>query len=167
MYLTIGRYMIVKPYLHYRRHDVAALHDSFTLHHTYPYSRERLFAALSDPALKRRWHANPKTETELFESDFRIGGADRQRYVLGPDSPFPGCVMENEGRFEDIVEGERIVLSSSMTFGGRRISTSLLTFELRDEHGVRRRVHEASERDSASSKASHPARRISGPSAPS
>ena len=114
---------------------MAALHDSFTLDHSYPHSRERLFAALSDPALKRRWHANPKTETELFESDFRIGGADRQRYVLGADSPFPGCVMENEGRFEDIVEGERIVVSSSMTFGGRRISTSLLTFELRDEHG--------------------------------
>ena len=112
---------------------MAALHDSFTLHHSYPHSRERLFAALSDPALKRRWHANPKTATELFESDFRIGGADRQRYVLGPDSPFPGCVMENEGRFEDIVEGERIVVSSSMTFGGRRISTSLLTFELSDE----------------------------------
>ena len=114
---------------------MAALHDSFTLHHSYPHSRNRLFAALSDPALKRRWHANPTTETELFESDFRIGGADRQRYVLGPDSPFPGCVMENEGRFEDIVEGERIVVSSSMTFGGRRISTALLTFEFGDTEG--------------------------------
>jgi uncharacterized protein YndB with AHSA1/START domain len=110
-----------------------ALHDSFTLHRSYPHSRARLFAALSDPALKRHWHANPTTETELFESDIRIGGADRQRYVLGPNSPFPGAALENEGRFEDIVEGERIVLSTSMTFGGRRISTALLTFELRDE----------------------------------
>jgi uncharacterized protein YndB with AHSA1/START domain len=110
-----------------------ALHDSFTLHRSYLHSRARLFAALSDPALKRHWHANPTTQTELFESDFRIGGADRQRYVLGPNSPFPGAALENEGRFEDIVEGERIVLSTSMTFGGRRISTALLTFELRDE----------------------------------
>jgi uncharacterized protein YndB with AHSA1/START domain len=110
-------------------------HDTFILHRSYPHSRERLFAALSDPALKRRWHANPTTETELFESDFRIGGADRQRYVLGADSPFPGHALENEGRFEDIVDGERIVLTTSMTFGGRRISTALLTFELRDEAG--------------------------------
>ena len=72
------------------------LHDTFILHRSFPHSRKRLFAALSDPALKRRWHANPTTETELFESDFRIGGADRQRYVLGAGSPFPGHALEND-----------------------------------------------------------------------
>lgn len=113
--------------------DVAILHDTFTLSRSYPHSRARLFAALSDPALKRRWYASPTNELELCESDFRIGGADRQRSVLGPNTPFAGAALENEGRFEDIVDGERIVVSTSMTFGGRRISTSLLTFELRDE----------------------------------
>lgn len=112
---------------------MASVHDTFILHRSYPHSRERLFAALSDPSLKRRWYANPTNELELCESDFRVGGADRQRSVLGPDTPFPGAALENEGRFEDIVEGERIVVSTSMTFGGRRISTALLTFELRDE----------------------------------
>jgi hypothetical protein len=50
-------------------------------------------------------------EIELFETEFRIGGAERQRYVMGPNSPFPGNVIENDGRFEDIAEGERIVVS--------------------------------------------------------
>ncbi len=112
---------------------MAALHDTFTLHRSYPHSRERLFAALSDPTLKGRWYASPTTELELCEADFRIGGVDRQRSVLGPNTPFPGAALENEGRFEDIVDGERIVISTSMTFGGRRISTALLTFELGDE----------------------------------
>lgn len=110
-----------------------ALHDSFTLDRSYPHSRERLFAALSDPALKQRWYADRATDADLFESDFRVGGAEHQRYALGPNTPFPGLILENVGRFEDIVEGERIVVATSMTFGGRRISTALLTFELRDE----------------------------------
>ena len=112
---------------------MASRHDTFTLQRSYPHGRDRLFAALSDPALKRRWYASPTNELELCESDFRVGGADRQRSILGPGTPFPGAALENEGRFEDIVESERIVISTSMTFGGRRISTALLTFELRDE----------------------------------
>ena len=114
---------------------MASIHDTFTLQRSYPHPRERLFAALSDPALKRRWYASPSTELELCESDFRIGGADRQRSVLGPGTPFPGTALENEGRFEDIADGERIVVSTSMTFGGRRISSALLTFELADDAG--------------------------------
>lgn len=115
---------------------MAILHDTFTLHRSYPHSRARLFAALSDPALKQGWYANPNMEIELFETEFHIGGAERQRYVMGPGSPFPGNVIANEGRFEDIVEAERIVVSTSMTFGGRRISTALLTFEFGDaDHG--------------------------------
>ena len=109
-----------------------ALHDRFTLERRYPHGRERLYAALSDPALKQRWHAGAKMAVLDFEMDFRVGGAERQRYALGPETPFPGLVLENEGRFEDIVEGERIVLTTTMTFGGKRISTSLLTFELAD-----------------------------------
>jgi len=111
---------------------MAILHDTFTLHRSYPHSRARLFTALSNPALKQAWYASPSMEVEQFETDLRIGGAERQRYVMGASSPFPGTVIENEGRFEDIVEGERIVVSTSMSFGGRRISTALLTFEFGD-----------------------------------
>jgi len=111
----------------------STVHDTFVIERSYPHSRERLYAVLSQPELKRRWHADTTMEPELSETDFRVGGTDRQRYVMRPDSPFPGHVLENEGRFEDIVEGERIVVSTSMTLGGRRISTALLTFELCDE----------------------------------
>jgi uncharacterized protein YndB with AHSA1/START domain len=114
---------------------MAILHDTFTLHRSYPHGRARLYSALSDPALKRAWYAGPNMDVELFETEFRIGGAERQRYVMGSSSPFPGTVIENTGRFEDIVEAERIVISTSMTFGGRRISTALLTFEFGDADG--------------------------------
>jgi uncharacterized protein YndB with AHSA1/START domain len=114
---------------------MAILHDTFTLHRSYPHGRARLYSALSDPALKQAWYAGPNMEVELFETEFRIGGAERQRYVMGSSSPFPGTVIENTGRFEDIVEAERIVISTSMTFGGRRISTALLTFEFGDADG--------------------------------
>jgi uncharacterized protein YndB with AHSA1/START domain len=110
-----------------------ALHDTFTLRRSFPQSRERLFAALADPMLKQRWYADATMQPQRSEMDFRVGGVERQRYVLNEDSPFPGVVLENEGRFEDIVKGERVVVSTSMNFGGRRISTSLLTFELHDE----------------------------------
>ena len=111
---------------------MSALHDTFVLHRSFPQSRARLFAALSYQVFKRRWYADTTMDTELSETDFRVGGTERQRYVMNAGSPFPGAVLENEGRFEDIVAGERIVLSTSMALGGRRISTSLLTFELAD-----------------------------------
>lgn len=111
------------------------IHDSFTIDRSFPHSRERVFAALADPALKERWYADETMEPQGSEMDFRVGGIERQSYVLREGSPFPGLALENEGRFEDIVEGERVVVSTSMAFGGRRISTSLLTFELSDEDG--------------------------------
>ena len=111
------------------------VHDSFTLHRNFPHNRDRVFAALADPALKQRWYADTTMEIQATEMDFRVGGIERQRYVLREGSPFPGVVLENEGRFEDIVERERVVVSTSMQFGGKRISTSLLTFELDDDEG--------------------------------
>src|SRR5690606_40772111 len=77
------------------------IHDTFTLHRSFPHSRERVFSALSDPALKDRWYADATMETQISELDFRVGGIERQRYVLREGSPFPGLVLENEGRFED------------------------------------------------------------------
>jgi uncharacterized protein YndB with AHSA1/START domain len=50
---------------------------------------------------------------------------------MGPQTPFPGMAIANEGRFHDIVPNERIVSSAGMTFGGHRISAALLTVEFR------------------------------------
>ncbi len=107
-------------------------HDTFVLDRSYPHSREKLFRALSDPALKQRWFFLGN-EAEAFEMDFRVGGRDHQRRAMGADTPFQGRFLENEGRYEDIVPGERIVMSTSMTLAGKRISSALITYELSDE----------------------------------
>jgi uncharacterized protein YndB with AHSA1/START domain len=109
------------------------VHDTFVIERAYPHSRERLYAALSDPALKARWYSAERSGVMRFEMDFRPGGVERQHYTLGSETPMPGAVIENEGRFEDILPGERIVLTSTTTFAGRRISTALITYELADD----------------------------------
>lgn len=114
---------------------LSTLHDTFVIERHYPHSRERLYAALSDPALKARWYSAERSGAMRFEMDFRIGGAERQHYTLGEDTPFPGAAIRNEGRFEDIVPGERIVLTSTTTFVDKRISTALITYELADADG--------------------------------
>jgi uncharacterized protein YndB with AHSA1/START domain len=107
------------------------VHDTFVLERSYAFPVERVFAYLSDPAKKRRWYADAGSHNvDSFEMDFREGGAERSIYRLGETTPFPGVVMTNDGAFEDIVPNVRIVLATSMTFGGRRISTALITFEL-------------------------------------
>jgi uncharacterized protein YndB with AHSA1/START domain len=114
--------------------ETTVIHDTFVIDRTYPESVERVFAYLSDPAKKRRWYADGSGhQVDLFEMDFREGGAERASYRLGDQTPFPGLIMANDGRFEDIVPNVRIVASTSMMFGGRRISTSLVTFELSAE----------------------------------
>jgi uncharacterized protein YndB with AHSA1/START domain len=106
------------------------VHDTFVITRSYPVSPERAFKAFSDPNLKRRWFAEGKTqETEGFEMDFRVGGADRQRYRMTAATPFPGVALSNDGSYQDIVPDRRIVLASTMTLGDRRISSSLVTFE--------------------------------------
>jgi uncharacterized protein YndB with AHSA1/START domain len=111
--------------------EATVIHDTFVIERIYPAGVERVFAYLSDPAKKRRWYAESGGhKVDAFEMDFREGGAERSSYRLGDQTPFPGLVMANDGRFEDIVPNVRIVASTSMLFGGRRISTSLITFEL-------------------------------------
>ena len=51
-------------------------------------------------------------------------------FRLGDDTPFPGTAVVTEGRYEDIVPGRRVVVSSTMSLGERRISTALVTIEL-------------------------------------
>jgi uncharacterized protein YndB with AHSA1/START domain len=108
------------------------IHDTFALERHYPHSREKLFRALSDPALKARW-LFLGNDAETFEMDFRVGGRDHQRRAMGEDTPFGGRFLENEGRYEDIIPGERIVMSTTMTLADRRISSALITYELSDD----------------------------------
>ncbi len=107
------------------------IHSSFTLERSFGCAPEKVFRALAEPERKRRWFADsPNHEVEEFVMDFREGGTERMKYRFNKGTPFPGVILMNAGRYEDIVEGRRVVHTSTMTIAGRRISVSLVTYDL-------------------------------------
>ena len=110
--------------------EPSAIHNTFVIERSFPKPPERVFSACADPAKKRRWFAGGDThEIDEFQSDFRVGGAERLRYRLGQATPFPGAVLVNDSRYQDIVPNRRIVSASTMDLADKRISASLVTFE--------------------------------------
>ena len=114
------------------------IHSTFAIKRSYPAKAERVFAAFSDPAKKRRWFVeSDHNEVEHFEMDFRVGGQERGRFRLKQVSPVQGMVCTNLGVYQDIVPNRRIVLAHTMTLGEKCISASLVTFEfLASERGT-------------------------------
>ena len=112
--------------------ESTVLHDTFVIERAYPKARSRVFAYLSDPSKKQRWYGG-MGDGASFEMDFREGGAEVSSSIMGDQTPFPGATLANSGTFEDIVENVRVVLATSQTLAGRRITTSLITFELFDD----------------------------------
>jgi len=109
----------------------AVTHGTFVIERSYGATPERVFAAFSDPAKKRRWYVEGhNNEAETFEMDFRVGGTERSSYRMGAKSPFPGTVISNETKYMDIVPNRRIVIAYTMSMGERRFSSSQATFEL-------------------------------------
>jgi uncharacterized protein YndB with AHSA1/START domain len=110
--------------------DRFVTHSTFVIERSYPNTPERVFSAFANPAKKRRWYGESEThEVEEFEMDFRAGGIEHTRYRFKEGTPFPGTALANDGRYEDIVPNQRIVLTTAMSLGDRRISVSLITFE--------------------------------------
>ena len=111
--------------------EPSVIHSTFVIERSYPKPPELVFSAFANPATKRRWFAEGHShEVEAFEMDFRIGGAERARYRFKEGTPFEGIAITNEGSFQDIVPNRCIVSASTMTFGDKRISSSLVTIEL-------------------------------------
>ncbi len=107
------------------------IHNTFVIERRYAKPPDTVFAAFADPARKRRWFAEGAShEVEAFAMDFRVGVAERLQYLFKEGTPFKGLVIANEGSYHDLVPNRRVVTASSMSFGGKRISTTLVTIEL-------------------------------------
>lgn len=108
-----------------------AVHSTFVVERSFPKPTETVFRAFSDPAKARRWYAEGEGhELKEFTSDFRVGGAQTLRYILGPNTPVAGMTIHNQARFQEIQPNRRIVLSTTMDLEQQRILASLVTVEL-------------------------------------
>jgi uncharacterized protein YndB with AHSA1/START domain len=94
-------------------------HSTFVIEREYAAPPARVFAAWSEPEAKAQWFG-----ASDFELDFRVGGREVNRG--GPDG---GPVFTYDARYQDIVEGERIVYSYEMLMDETRISVSVTTVE--------------------------------------
>ena len=105
-------------------------HATFTIRRAYPAAPERVFAAFSDPAKKRRWFAESKTSELLhYELDFRLDGHEQSSLRL-TQGPVAGMVMTNRTVYLELATNARVVFAYTMSLDDRRISASLVTIEL-------------------------------------
>jgi uncharacterized protein YndB with AHSA1/START domain len=107
--------------------DRPIVHTTFTLERTYPATPARVFTAFADPELKARWFIGPDgwraTRREL---DFRVGGEEALEgtFTDGRTSRFLA-------RYYEIAPDQRIVYTYDMHHGGKHLSLSLVSVQLR------------------------------------
>lgn len=103
-----------------------ATHATIILERKFAVPPERVFAAFSDPAKKRKWFADGEgAKIESYELDFRVGGKEITRMQF---ADFPVCT--NDTYFLVIVPNHRIVIAYTMTMNNHAFSSSQATFEL-------------------------------------
>ena len=109
----------------------AVIHDTFVTERAYPVPPERVFAAFSDPAQKRRWYAEGQShQIESYEMDFRVGGKEYYASRFKEGTPVAGLSLKSENIYRDIVPNRRMIFTSTMAMEDRCFSISLGTIEL-------------------------------------
>jgi len=100
-------------------------HSTFVIERTYPALPERVYAAFSDPAKKRKWFAEgEESEIEHYALDFREGGREEARFRAKN-----GWKFTNHTIYQDIQSNRHIVFAYTMSMGDKRISSSQATVE--------------------------------------
>lgn len=107
-------------------------HATFTLERSYRTPVAKVFAAWSDPAAKARW-SGPGGGEHPF--DFRVGGVEIGRVTREDGTP-----LTFESRYQDIVENERILYSTTLSEGDVLATVSLTTVEFLGADGGTRLV---------------------------
>jgi uncharacterized protein YndB with AHSA1/START domain len=74
------------------------------LRRTFPVSRERIFAAWTDPAEARQWFGPEGCRIRDFQMDARVGG----KYVISIDQD-DGEVWQVMGEFREVVRPEKLI----------------------------------------------------------
>ena len=107
--------------------------DSFTITRTLKACPAHVFAAWSDPSLKRRWfvdHDGPDWKTLYYDLDFRVGGKERGAWRMSATDQTPMAGEHaNETTFLEIKDEELIVYAYTMAMNGAIHSASLATVE--------------------------------------
>ena len=100
------------------------IHSTFSLERVYLASPAGVFAAWADPAAKARWFS-PNGPHKL---DFRAGGQEvnHARNRGGQDISF-------QSPYHDIVAGQRIAYTSTLSVADTVVTVSLTTVELTPE----------------------------------
>jgi uncharacterized protein YndB with AHSA1/START domain len=109
----------------------AVVHNTFVVERAYPVSPERVFAAFSDPAQKRRWYADGESkQIESYDLDFRVGGKEHYDSGFKAGHPLAGRTLKSENMYRNIVPNRRIIFTSTMALEETPFSISLGTVEL-------------------------------------
>jgi uncharacterized protein YndB with AHSA1/START domain len=105
---------------------MSVAHATITVERRLSAPRTKVFAAWNGKAL-HKWYL-PAGDLHDSANDFRVGGQQMQTF-----GPAGGPVFRTDGRYEDIVEGERIVTTATTHRDSERGSTTVCTVELRDD----------------------------------
>jgi uncharacterized protein YndB with AHSA1/START domain len=109
----------------------AVIHNTFVVERAYPVTPERVFAAFSDPAKKRRWYADGQShQLESYDMDFRVGGKEHYASRFKEGTPVAGLTLKSENIYRDIIPNRRIIFTSTMALAEKCFSISLGTVEL-------------------------------------
>ena len=104
--------------------DRSTKHATFVIERTYEAVPARVWRAWADPQAKLRWFGPSVLAKPEHELEFRVGGLERMT-VQAPD----GALYTFAARYQDIVEGERIIHTYEMYRDDARISVSVATVE--------------------------------------